>query len=454
MLPGWLGGESPSQYRLEDRGLGPVDRPRSGSRRPKAWSPPVNPRHMRLVEAYFVRMVSVYAAIATVEHRPTLSEPTSSLLGACMLRILDALPQDCREEMHSAVPEDAGHFHDRYLPGRHTAELGWALKKLGFDIVDTPLQDDIERRVQFCEQQRFSATGELPPVNLAGRHYPAFNHLPRDRERGSLSELQGFRPKQLPPRITAVRVRLDESSPADTGDPLGRTHIGYSSDLTPQELWERGRGVWKFRADHVAASTIVLMVHDKTVVLVASITGLTLHRGGLAILGEPLTDHPLIGKPDPLHTPNPLVPWGSAPESERKCRCMSRSDAAFPDISVGDMRGSRRRAGSRRRCYGGAVERGHQFAVGHAGGVEIIVLLAELPAQFHDLLLECGVAAVKFLDVVGAAESGLTPCLVAEDLGEPVAKLHVLSHESIDVVVCAREISDQGGATDRRSCGR
>lgn len=51
------------------------------------------------------------------------------------------------------------------------------------------------------------------------------------------------------------------------------------------------------RADHIAASTIVLMVHDKTVVLVASIAGLTLHRGGLAILGEPLTDHPLFGPP-------------------------------------------------------------------------------------------------------------------------------------------------------------
>jgi hypothetical protein len=49
------------------------------------------------------------------------------------------------------------------------------------------------------------------------------------------------------------------------------------------------------------------MVHDKTVVLVGSITGLTLHRGGLAILGEPLTEHPLLGKPDPLYTPNPLA---------------------------------------------------------------------------------------------------------------------------------------------------
>ena len=51
--------------------------------------------------------------------------------------------------------------------------------------------------------------------------------------------------------------------------------------------------MWKFRADHVAASTIVLLVHDKTVVLVGSVAGLTLHRGGLAILGEPLTDHHL-----------------------------------------------------------------------------------------------------------------------------------------------------------------
>ncbi|WLF51367.1 zinc-ribbon domain-containing protein (plasmid) [Rhodococcus opacus] len=260
-----------------------------------------------LVEAYFVRMVSVYVAIQTVEHRPTLSEPTSSLLGACMLRILDALPQDCREEMHSAVPEDAGQFHSTHLPGRHTVGVGWALKKLGFDILDTPLPDDLKRRAQFCERQRFSATGELPPVNLADRHYPAFIHLPRDREKGAVSELQGFRAKQLPPRMTALRVALGESSPADTDDPLGRTHVGYARDLTPQELWERGRGIWRFRADHVAASKIVLLVHDKTVVLVASITGLTLHRGGLAILGEPLPDHPLTGKPDPLHTPNPLA---------------------------------------------------------------------------------------------------------------------------------------------------
>ena len=78
--------------------------------------------------------------------------------------------------------------------------------------------DDIERRVQFCERQCFSATGELPPVNFAGRRYPAFTHLPRDRGRGTLSELQGFRPKQLPPRTTAIRVTLGGSSPVEPDD--------------------------------------------------------------------------------------------------------------------------------------------------------------------------------------------------------------------------------------------
>lgn len=68
------------------------------------------------------------------------------------------------------------------------------------------------------------------------------------------------------------------------------------------------------------------------------------------------------------------------------------------------------------RHSGGTVERGHQFAVGHAGGVEVVVFLGELAAQLHDLLFEFGVAASEILDGVGAAESGLTPCLFAEGL--------------------------------------
>lgn len=67
------------------------------------------------------------------------------------------------------------------------------------------------------------------------------------------------------------------------------------------------RGVWKLRANHVAASSIVLVVFDRRVVLVAAISSVPFDRGALAIVGMPLSGHALIGRLDPLHTPNPLA---------------------------------------------------------------------------------------------------------------------------------------------------
>ena len=119
--------------------------------------------------------------------------------------------------------------------------------------------------------------------------------------------LHDFRSMEFPQRVRAVRVTLAESASADVGDPLRRVHVGYAPGLSPEELWERARGLWKLRADHVVASSIVLVVFDRRVVLVASISGLSVHRDGLAIVGTPLVGHPLIGRPDPLPTPNPLA---------------------------------------------------------------------------------------------------------------------------------------------------
>ncbi|MEA1798883.1 MULTISPECIES: hypothetical protein [Rhodococcus] len=105
----------------------------------------------------------------------------------------------------------------------------------------------------------------------------------------------------------AVRLTLGSSAPADADDPLGRDYVGYSQELAPEELWERARGVWKLRADHVAASSIALVVFDRRVVLVASISGIAFHRGALSIVGAPISGHALIGHPDPLHTADPLA---------------------------------------------------------------------------------------------------------------------------------------------------
>ncbi|MFD4785376.1 hypothetical protein ACFWNH_30625 [Rhodococcus qingshengii] len=65
--------------------------------------------------------------------------------------------------------------------------------------------------------------------------------------------------------------------------------------------------MWKLRADYVAASSIAWVVFERRVVIVASISGVTFHRGALSVVGNPMPDHPLMGRPDPFHTPNPLA---------------------------------------------------------------------------------------------------------------------------------------------------
>ncbi|WP_244993442.1 hypothetical protein [Rhodococcus qingshengii] len=256
-------------------------------------------------------MVSLYIAVDSVQGRRALSWEQATVLGGCMLRILEVLPASCQAEMQSVVPADSGHFG---RAGRTTLaevhrrfELGWALKNAGFDIRDEALDVDVDLRVPFLEQQCFSSTGEQSPVDYSQRHYPDFDAASFDREKAASAVLHNFRPMEFPQRITAVRVTLAESASAEAEDPLGRVHVGYAPDLSPEELWERARGVGKLRADHVVASSIVLVVFDRRVVLVASIAGLSVHRYGLAIVGTPLPGHPLIGRPGPLHTPNPLA---------------------------------------------------------------------------------------------------------------------------------------------------
>ncbi|MCT6735387.1 zinc-ribbon domain-containing protein [Rhodococcus qingshengii] len=259
------------------------------------------------VEAYFVRILSLYIAIDTVQFRQGREWTEPVVLGACMLRIVPELPQNCHQELYSAIPADAGHFRHDYMPGVHPIELARAFKKVGFDVLDIALGRDLEGHVQFLEQQHFSTDGKAPPRDLNGRHYPPFEHIPFDRAKGASATLRQFRPIAFPMTTTAVRLTLDESAPADPDDPLGRDHVGYAPNLAPDELWERARGVWKLRADHVAASSIALAVFDRKVVLVASISGVSFHNGSVSIVGTPIPDHPLTGSPDPLHTPNPLA---------------------------------------------------------------------------------------------------------------------------------------------------
>jgi hypothetical protein len=56
----------------------------------------------------------------------------------------------------------------------------------------------------------------------------------------------------------------------------------------------------------------------------------------------------------------------------------------------------------------------HEFAVRGAGGGEFVAAFLELLAQVGDLLFEVDDALLEGVDVLGCAEAGLVPGLLAE----------------------------------------
>ncbi|MBW3087010.1 hypothetical protein KEM60_03240 [Austwickia sp. TVS 96-490-7B] len=129
------------------------------------------------------------------------------------------------------------------------------------------------------------------------------------REREILEQLGVPSAYPSVPRPQLVRVRLGPDQPAVTNDALGRERVGYRDGASPHETWLRGRGVWRMQADRVIASQWLIVAHAGVVRMVGTIDGLTIHGDRIAIIGQPLPDHPYIGKPDPLdnNSQNPVA---------------------------------------------------------------------------------------------------------------------------------------------------
>lgn len=127
-------------------------------------------------------------------------------------------------------------------------------------------------------------------------------HSKRMTQRSLLQGLGLAGPDEQETRNTrgAIRVRLQADHPAVVNDALGRERVGYRDGASPQELWLRGRGVWRLQPDRVMASKHLLITHAGIVRLIGTIDGVTIHGDRLAIIGTPLPAHPLIGKSDPL----------------------------------------------------------------------------------------------------------------------------------------------------------
>lgn len=117
--------------------------------------------------------------------------------------------------------------------------------------------------------------------------------------------------------VSAMRVKLGPEDLAGQPDALGRRFVGWREGLSASDLWDRGRGVWKAKAKQVIESDVLLIAFDGEVKLLGTVEGITKHGDRLAILGRPIADHPLIGKPDPLHnrSSNPVA-YGSFDTSD------------------------------------------------------------------------------------------------------------------------------------------
>ena len=71
----------------------------------------------------------------------------------------------------------------------------------------------------------------------------------------------------------------------------------------------------------------------------------------------------------------------------------------------------------------GGVGAQHEFAVGGAGGGQVVAAFVQLQARVDDLLFEVDGALLERVDVVGRAEPGSAPGVLAEKPGEASLEL-------------------------------
>ena len=86
------------------------------------------------------------------------------------------------------------------------------------------------------------------------------------------------------------------------------------------------------------------------------------------------------------------------------------------------------------------VETGHEFAVGGAGGVEVLGAFLEVQADVDDVLFEGDDALVELVDVGGCAETRLAPGLLAERLGQSPFQVLDAGCETGCSFVCGEQV--------------
>ena len=99
------------------------------------------------------------------------------------------------------------------------------------------------------------------------------------------------------------------------------------------------------------------------------------------------------------------------------------------------------------------VDSGHQFAVGGAGGGEVLVAFRQLQAQVDGLLLEVGDLLGEGVDVGWGAEAGLAPGVLTECFREALLEVLDAGVQPGGAFVGGEQVGLQRGSGDRRVGG-
>lgn len=108
--------------------------------------------------------------------------------------------------------------------------------------------------------------------------------------------------------IPVVRIKIaSEQAARRENDP--RSKIGWREGLDQRTVWDRGREAWKLKADKVLSCELALIAHAGIIRAVGTIHGVSKHGDRLIVEGAVIEDHPLVGRPDPLHntSQNPIT---------------------------------------------------------------------------------------------------------------------------------------------------
>ncbi|MEV1092361.1 hypothetical protein [Streptomyces microflavus] len=97
-----------------------------------------------------------------------------------------------------------------------------------------------------------------------------------------------------------LQIQLGAERPAVSGDGLGRAVVGWRPGMSEDEVWQAGRGIWKFNADRALSQDEVQIINaDGMVLAVARITGISKHGDRYALEGDLLRGDLRVGQPTP-----------------------------------------------------------------------------------------------------------------------------------------------------------